>query len=144
MHRLDEETGQSGVKREVIDGDDGLTCSSEVPRVEVQAVTGNFEPAKNRDVYVIQFHAAIETRAESIGNASFQNRTGAMDHHFSDGQKRQQNDERDDSDPSPNAFSRIRCAVGRRMVVGSLQNFCSHLFTSLPEAAFLCGVFQHR
>jgi len=55
----------------VIDGDDGLTCSSEVPRVEVQAVTGNFEPAKNRDVNVIQFHAAVEPGPECFGNASF-------------------------------------------------------------------------
>ena len=74
MHRLDEQAGQARVKGEVVDGDEGQTCccgGCAVPRVEAQAVAGDFEPTKNRDANVIQFHAAVEPGAECFGNASF-------------------------------------------------------------------------
>ena len=66
MHRLKEEPGQSRVKGEMIEGDEGLGCPGGnhiVRRIDAQAVAGNLQAGENGDVDAIQFDAAVESGA---------------------------------------------------------------------------------
>ena len=72
---------------ESINGDQRKLCACRhhvVGRVNPQPFAIHFQPAHQRDVEFIEFHAAVETVAQGLDNATFQDRRCTMNHYFGD------------------------------------------------------------